>query len=158
MAIARRLQWHLDRHALCYEQVRHPHSTSSLESARAARIPAGRLAKCVLLADERGYLLAVLPASCRIDLDELAGLLHRRLELASETEVGELFADCELGAVPAVGPYGIPTLVDDSLLRLPDVYLEGGDHEALVHLSGSAFRALLARSRHGRFSRPDPPG
>jgi len=57
--------------------------------------------------------------------------------------------------VPAAGSaYGVPTLVEDSLLRLPDVYLEGGDHEELVHVSGMAFRALVAQSLHGRFSRP----
>lgn len=154
MAIARRLKWFLDQHGLAYELVHHAHSASSLESARAARIPAGRLAKCVLLEDERGYLLAVLPASCQLDLTEVEEQLHRKLELASEAELGALFGDCEVGAVPAVGAYGVPTLVDDSLLRLPDVYLEGGDHEELVHLSGTAFRALLAQSAHGRFSRP----
>ena len=65
------------------------------------------------------------------------------------------FRDCELGAVPAAGSaYGIPTLVDDSLLRMPDIYMEGGDHEELVHLSGEAFRGIVSRSLHGRFSRP----
>jgi len=156
MAIAKRLKWYLDQHGLCYELVRHAHSSTSLETAREAHIPSGRLAKCVLLEDERGYLLAILPASCKLDLSEVEGQIHRKLELASEAEVGERFGDCELGAVPPAGAvYGIPTLVEDSLLRMPDVYLEGGDHEELVHISGSAFRALLARSLHGRFSRPN---
>jgi Ala-tRNA(Pro) deacylase len=155
MAIARRLQWYLDQLALSYELVRHAHTETALDSARAAHIPSGKLAKCVLLEDERGYLLAILPASCRLDLDEIEGQVHRKLELASESEVGELFGDCEVGALPATGGvYNVPTLVDDSLLRLPDVYFEGGDHEELVHLSGTAFRALLAQSRHGRICRP----
>jgi Ala-tRNA(Pro) deacylase len=41
---------------------------------------------------------------------------------------------------------------------MPDVYLESGDHEALVHLSGPAFRQLVAQAPHGRFSRPQPTG
>ena len=155
MAIAKRLKWYLDANGLEYEVVHHDHSTTSLESARAAHVPAGKLAKCVLLEDERGYLLAVLPASCHLDFAEIEEQLARRLELASEAELADVFGDCEPGAVPAAGPvYGIPTLVDDSLLRMPDVYLEGGDHEELVHLSGPAFRKLLAESLHGRFSRP----
>jgi len=155
MAIAKRLQWYLQQHGLDYDLVPHAHSSSSLESARAARIPAGKLAKCVLLEDERGYLLAILPASCQLDLDEVEEQLHRSLGLASEAEVGELFGDCEVGAVPAAGPvYGVPTLVEDSLLRMPDVYVEAGDHEELVHLSGPAFRQLVAQSLHGRFSHP----
>lgn len=155
MTIAKRLQWYLEQHGLDYEMVQHARSSTSLESARAARIPAGKLAKCVLLEDERGYLLAVLPASCQVDFDEVEDRVKRALGLASEAEVGELFDDCEVGAVPPAGPvYGVPTLVEDSLLRMPDVYLESGDHEGLVHVSGPAFRQLVAQSLHGRFSHP----
>jgi Ala-tRNA(Pro) deacylase len=155
MTIAKRLQWYLEQHGLDYELVPHAHSSTSLESARAARIPAGKLAKCVLLEDERGYLLAVLPASCQLDLTEVEERVKRTLDLASEAEVGDLFHDCEMGAVPPAGPvYGVPTLVEESLLRMPDLYLEAGDHEELVHLSGPAFRQLVAQSLHGRFSHP----
>lgn len=155
MAISKRLKWYLEQHGLDYELVHHARSRSSLGSARAAGVPPGKLAKCVLLEDERGYLLAVLPASCQLDLSEIEEQLHRKLELASEAELGDVFLDCEIGAVPAAGPvYGVPTLVDDSLLRMPDVYLEGGDHEELVHLNGPVFRELVTASLHGRFSRP----
>jgi len=155
MAIAKRLQWYLEQHGVDYDLVPHAHSSCSLESARAARIPAGRLAKCVLLGDERGYLLAILPASCQLDLAEIEEQLHRSLGIASEAEVGELFRDCEVGAVPVAGPvYGVPSLVEDSLLRMPDVYVEAGDHEELVHLTGPAFRQLVAQAQHGRFSHP----
>jgi len=108
MAIARRLKWYLDSHGLDYELVHHPHSATSLETAEAAALPEGRLAKSVLLEDERGYLLAVLPASCRVELGAIRQQLRRRMELASEAELGDLFRDCELGAVPAAGAaYGI---------------------------------------------------
>lgn len=153
--IATRLKWYLDAHGICYEVVHHAHDDTSLGCARAAHVPCGRVAKCILLEDERGYLLAILPASCRLELPRIRGQLRRQLELASEAELGLLFGDCEIGAVPPFGDaYGIPTLLDDSLLRLPDVYFEAGDHEDFVHLSGSAFGALLARGQHGRFSRP----
>jgi Ala-tRNA(Pro) deacylase len=147
MAIATRLKWVLDTHHICYELVRHAPSASSLESARAARVPGGKMAKGVLLADERGYLLAIVPASCRLDLPLLRRQLGRPLGLASEAELAALFHDCEIGAVPPFGgAYGIPMLIDESLLRLPDVYCEAGDHRDLVHLSGSAFRALLSQA------------
>jgi len=156
MAIAKRLERYLEDHGLGYERVHHARSATSLESARAAHVPAGKLAKCVLLHDDRGYLLAVLPASCHLELSEVVRQTQRRLALATEAELGRVFRDCELGAVPAAGhAYGIPTLVDESLLRMPDVYVESGDHEELLHVSGPAFRELVAASLHGRFSRPD---
>jgi Ala-tRNA(Pro) deacylase len=56
--------------------------------------------------------------------------------------------------VPALGEaYNVPMLVDESLLRLPDVYFEGGDHEDLVHVAGDDFRALMRHARHGMIRR-----
>jgi Ala-tRNA(Pro) deacylase len=34
----------------------------------------------------------------------------------------------------------------------PEVYLEGGDHETLVHMSHAQFASLTATARHGSFS------
>ena len=155
MSIARRLKWYLDAHGVEYELLHHAHTNTNLESARAAHVPDGKVAKCVLLEDERGYLLAIVPASCRVVLSEIRTQLHRDLELATEPELEELFGDCERGAVPPIGEaYGIRTVIDDSLLRLPDLYFEAGDHEDLVHVTGEAFRALQVGALHGRFSRP----
>lgn len=156
MPIASRLKWYLDSRSLDYELVHHSHTKTSRDSAAAAHLRSGRVAKGVLLEDERGYLLAILPASCRLSLQAIEDQLHRRLELASERELGDLFPDCEVGAVPPAGEvYNLPMLVDDSLLKLPDLYLEAGDHEDLVHLSGESFRSLLSESPHAHFARPN---
>jgi Ala-tRNA(Pro) deacylase len=78
--------------------------------------------------------------------------LDRDLELATEEEVGAIFPDCEIGAVPPVGKaYGVETLLDDSFNSLADVYFEAGDHEHLVYTSGDSFRKLFGGSRHGYY-------
>jgi Ala-tRNA(Pro) deacylase len=152
--IARRLRWFLDQSGLPYEVLPHPHSHSSAETAREAHVPAEKLVKPVLLEDERGYLMAVVPASSRVDLHSLRTQTHRDLELASEHEIEELFADCETGAMPPVGaPYRIPTVYEDSLSGLRDVYFEAGDHEDVVHMQAADFLTLLDGSLHGHFSR-----
>ncbi len=145
MAIAQRLKWYLDHHGVAYEVIPHPRSESSLETARAAHVDEGHLVKCVLLEDERGYLLAVLPALRRVSLEDVREHFGRPLELATEAELGDIFDDCQVGAVPPVGrAYGIPTVIDESLLRLEDVYFEAGEHEDLVHLAGAEFARLMA--------------
>jgi Ala-tRNA(Pro) deacylase len=65
------------------------------------------------------------------------------------------FTDCDPGAVPPFGmAYGVETAVDDELLaRNPDVYVESGDHEQLLHMSRGQFTELMAASAHGHFSR-----
>jgi Ala-tRNA(Pro) deacylase len=154
MPIARRLKWYLDSHHVDYEVISHIHTSSMSESARAAHIPAGRVAKCVLLEDERGYVMAIVPASCVVNLHTVEDELGRHLDLASESEIGDLFVGCEAGAMPPVGAaFNIPTAIDNALLRLPDVYFEEGDHEGMVHVSGEVFRALFSGSRAGRFGR-----
>jgi Ala-tRNA(Pro) deacylase len=153
MAIARRLQWYLDAKGVRYDVLPHPHSSSSLETARQAHVPPDNLAKAVLLEDERGYVMAIVPASHRIDLARLNQQLHRELELAREREIVELFHDCDRGALPALGsPYRVPTVYDDALESAPEVYFEAGDHEDVVHLQGGDFLRLLEGSLHGRFS------
>jgi len=154
MTISARLKWYLDSHGVKYELVPHSHTGTSLGAAQAAHVPGERLAKSVLLEDERGYLMAVLPASRRISLRDLEEQLERHLELASEAELSQLFLDCDIGALPPVGAaFGIPTVVDDSLMNAPDVWFEAGDHEDLVHMRGIEFLSLLTGARHGRFSR-----
>jgi Ala-tRNA(Pro) deacylase len=156
MAIATRLKWYLDANGVEYEIIPHPHTSSSHETAAAAQVPEDQLAKSVVLEDAEGYVLAVLPASCRVSIGELREQLDRSVELASEGEISELFEDCDTGAIPPVGAaYGIPSVVDDALLEASEIYFEAGDHEDLVHMRGEEFLGLFSGSRHGRFSRPD---
>jgi Ala-tRNA(Pro) deacylase len=75
------------------------------------------------------------------------------VDLAGEEQVETLFPDCEPGSVPALGAaYGLDVVVDDSLARQQDLYLEGGDHAHLVHVSGIDFRKLTEGAQHGRFT------
>ena len=154
MAIAKRVQWYLDTHTAQYDLIPHAHSASSAETARLAGVPTDKLAKCILVEDERGYLMTVLPASRRIDLRRLRDFCSRTFELASENELGEIFHDCERGAVPPVAnAYGIPVMLDDSLLGLDEIYFEAGDHEGVIHMSGEQFIDLMTDCRHGMISR-----
>ncbi len=154
MSIAVTVLDYLDDHDVNYDVVTHTHTATSSESAQASHIPGRQLAKSVLLEDDGGYLMVVLPSDRKVNLGELHRVVRRNLGLATETELGGLFLDCEVGALPAVGPaYGIETIVDDAIAEQPDVYFEAGDHEQLIHVSAEDFNALLGESvRHGRFS------
>lgn len=154
MTMASRVVRYLREQDADYEVLSHPLSFTSMETAQFAHIPGARIAKSVLLEDERGYLLAVLPASNRVDLGELHRQTNRKLELASEFELEALFEDCEPGAVPPLGTvYNMDAIVDDSLAEQSDVYFEAGDHEKLIHVSGETFESLMGDVQHSHFSR-----
>jgi Ala-tRNA(Pro) deacylase len=154
MAIATTVSNCLAEHDVPYDVLTHPHTHSSGESAEAAHVPGTRLAKSVILEDDQGYLMVVVPSNRQVNLGELHRQLNRNLGLATESELGSLFRDCEIGALPAVGPaYGLETLVDDALAEQSDIYFEAGDHEQLIHVSAETFQILLGEQiRHGHFS------
>lgn len=155
MTMAPTLQSWLHDHHLRYDIVEHPPTGSALGTALVCGIPSQRVAKAVLLRDGADYMLAVLPASSRIDLTDLAAMVEGRPHLATEPEIGRLFADCASGAVPAAGEcYGIDVLVDESIEAQPEVYFEGGDHATLVHMNHASFAAMMSSAEHGRFSTP----
>jgi len=154
MSIASTVSDYLAEHDVAYDVLTHPHTASSGETAEASHVPGNRLAKSVILGDEQGYLMVVLPSNRQVNLGELHRQLNRNLGLATESELGSLFADCETGALPAMGPaYGLETVVDDLLAEQPDIYFEAGDHEQLIHVSAETFQMLLGdRIQRGQFS------
>jgi Ala-tRNA(Pro) deacylase len=97
--------------------------------------------------------MAVLPADRQIKLGQLSHLLSRpHLHLADEERVAAIFADCEPGAVPALGmAWGLETIVEEELDDCGVVYIEAGDHEHLVCISHEHFERLMQPARHGRF-------
>ena len=155
MALALTLQKYLEEHGIDYDVVSHPPTQYSSATAYVSDISAHCLAKGVVIKGKDGYVVAVIPASRRLDcqfLDEALGDHH---ELASEDELRSLFPDCELGAVPVLAlPYGLRVLVDESLEKQADVYFEGGDHATLVHVGNITFHALMEAALHGRISAP----
>jgi Ala-tRNA(Pro) deacylase len=153
MSIAPTLRTYLASKHIDYDLVEHRATDSSERTAAECRIPADRLAKGVVLRTSEGYMLAVLPASCRLRHEDLKGAFGRDCTLASEHELDQLFPDCAHGAVPPFGEsYGLDVLVDDRLTEQPDVYLESGDHATLVHMSQAQFVKLMANARHGSFA------
>jgi len=156
MTIAATVQRYLADCDIDYEVVEHARTMSSSRTAEVGHVSGDRLAKAVVLKSEGGFTMAVLPASCHLRLGEIQDYLDRLVGLATEKEVGQLFDDCELGAIPPFGkPYGMDMIVDDSLNEQPDVYFEAGDHMSLIHVNAMAFQRLTADARHGRFSRHD---
>lgn len=154
MAISSTLQEFLEARDVTYRVVAHPHTDSASRTAEAAHVPGDELAKAVLVEDVGHYMLAVLPASRRLQFGKLHHMLGEHVGLATEEEVRSVFPDCERGAVPALGAaYGLETLLEDSLAAQDEVYVEGGDHRSLIRLRGSDFRDLLGDCRHGDFSR-----
>jgi Ala-tRNA(Pro) deacylase len=153
MGIAITLQRYLDGQNVAYDCVEHRRTSSAAQSAEICHVSTARLAKAVVLKRREGYILAIVPASRRVALDEVGSWLRQTIGLATEAEIASLFPDCEPGAVPPIAAaYGVRALVDESLEGQGDIYFEGGDHRTLVHVSGEHFHMIMEKVPHGRIS------
>jgi Ala-tRNA(Pro) deacylase len=153
--ISSRLSRYFDQLGLQYEITEHRLSRSSAQTARVAHVPPRLVAKSVILEDDGGFVMAVIPADRYVMVGRLASLLGRHaLHLSDENRIAAVFGDCDRGAVPPVGmAWGIETVVDDDLVGHEVVYLEGGDHRRLLRMPGEQFAVLMRAARRGRFSK-----
>jgi len=145
--------------ALAFEEIdfqilRHTTVAAVTEAETETGIAPERVAKAVLLKDPHGYVLTVIPATHELDLEVLRVELHRRLSVAGDEDLDELFCDCAVGSVPPIGPwYRVPTVVEVSLKTQPDIFFEAGDPQSLVHVTETSFERLLDGAEYFSFSR-----
>jgi Ala-tRNA(Pro) deacylase len=124
----------LERHGVPYEVVEHERTQTAAAEARAAGVPAADAAKTVVLRDDQGLRLAVIPASERLDMQKLRqALAAKGLRLVTEQEMADEFDQFEVGAVPPFGSmFDALELVDERLLEHDRILCSGGDHEHAV--------------------------
>jgi Ala-tRNA(Pro) deacylase len=152
MTISATVKDFLEAKQINYQLIDHPKTFTSADTAAAAHISNDHVAKGVLLNDDQGFLLAVVPADHWLDFDRLRSELGRELHLATEDDVETVFMDCDPGAVPPFGEaYGLESVLDEALSSLAKVYVEAGDHEQLLELTNEQFLSLMKGVRHGHF-------
>ena len=159
MAIAKTLINYLKERGIDFEEVEHDHTSTAEASAHAAHVPAHQVAKAVVLRDGDGYVVSVLPANHSLEIGWVNNELGRNLEMACEDEFKNLFGDCEVGAVPALGEaYGLKVIWDDELAYTQDIYIEAGDHEHLIWLERRDFKKLMSGLPHTIISKDEEVG
>ena len=154
MTIPNTIHGYLNRAGVPYDIIMHGKTGCALQNANAAHIPCDKLAKGVVLRSAGGYILATIPASRQVRLNEVGSFLHHPVCLATEMEIRDLFDDCSPGAIPALGDaYHIFNIIDNRLEGLGDIFFEGGDHYSLIHIKGKDFDALTDDDLHADISR-----
>jgi Ala-tRNA(Pro) deacylase len=64
--------------------------------------------------------------------------------MATERELTSLFPDCELGAMPPIGPvYGLPVYLDSILAGQDTIAFNAGSHREVMHMTTAEFRRLV---------------
>ena len=154
MAINERLIRELERRRLPFEVLPHREFFTATQVAQSTHVPGRLFAKPVLIHDpEGGYSMVVVTAHEHVDLGAFQRFTgHTPGRIASETEVAQMFPDCEVGAMPPVGHlYGLATYLDDAFREQPEIYFQAGNHHEVVRMAFSDF-AIMARPLTGEFT------
>lgn len=153
MSLSPAVQKYLNEKHVPYEVLGHPRSSTSLQAAHSAHVTPAQLAKAVVVRCHDDVIMCVLPASHQLMLNWVDRDYKGHYQLVNETDLGEMFPDCETGAIPPLGQaYGMKVVWDNSLRHVDDIYLEAGDHRHLIHIGPNDFMSLMAQADHATIS------
>ena len=125
-------------------------STSSRAHAAESTFPG---VKTILLAHEKGFVLAIVEGIKKVDTQAVARILETsNVRLATPQEV-ENVTGYEVGGVPPISVYGTPTLIDEHVMRHAWVLAGGGDKFSLVKIQTRDIVEHAYESRVEKISR-----
>jgi Ala-tRNA(Pro) deacylase len=138
---------------VAFDYLPHPPAFTAQQLAKYLHVPGNQVAKCVLVHGAGSYCVAVLPATCHVDLDRLGGALHTPVRIAEDREIATVFRDCEWGVVPAFGgAYGLLTLLEATISADDALVMGANNHLEAIRLRCSDFERL-ERPRRLLFAR-----
>src|SRR2546428_128177 len=136
MATATWVRDELEEHGIAYEELHHPEAYTAQTVAQREHISGHRVAKVVCVIMDGRPVELVLPASRRVNLDQVRRVLGARdIRLATEDELHRFFTDCETGAIPALRHWqGIEVVMDGHLRVDGNILIQGGTHRDAVRM------------------------
>jgi len=151
----KKLKEFLDSQKVKYVMLNHSAAYTAQEIAASAHVRGKEMAKTVMVTLDGKMAMAVLPASRKVSFEllrEAAGA--KNVQLASEQAFRDMFAGCEVGAMPPFGNlYGLDVYVSPLLAEDEDIAFNAGSHTELVRLAYKDFERLvkpkLARIAYG---------
>jgi Ala-tRNA(Pro) deacylase len=153
MSMSLRIRDYLDSNKVSYQPLAHPQAFEASNVAHTLHVSEAQFAKAVILEADGHRVMAVLPASQRLNIHQLKEALGvKHLEMASESELTTLCADCDMGAFPPFGQlYGMEVWVDRNLARSEEIVFNAGTHTDALRMKYSDY-ARLASPHSAKFA------
>jgi Ala-tRNA(Pro) deacylase len=135
----------LEKRGVAYEELHHPVAFTAQEVAQSEHVSGENLAKVVVVLADGQPVELILPASRRVVLDRVRGLLGaNNVRLASEAEMDKIFTDCETGAIAPLRRWkDVTVLMDASMSNSRDLVFQAGTHEDAIRLKFNDWLALV---------------
>ena len=149
------LKEYLDKNKIKYVAIKHSLAFTAQEIAASAHIKGTEMAKTVLIKIDGKMAMFVLPASYKVNFDQLQETLGTtNIRLANEVEFKDKFSDCDVGAMPPFGNlYGLDVYAADILAKDEQIAFNACSHTELIQLAYKDFEKLV-KPRLIKFSYP----
>lgn len=149
-----RLEQLLRSEKVSYSRSHHPEAYTAQEVAAMAHVPGREMVKAVIVKAGADYVMTVLPATHRIDVENLSQVLNSPIRLATEGEMQEILGDITVGAEPPIGSlFGLPTYVDKSVTRDDYIVMQAGTHTDTIRMSYKDYERV-AKPTVAEFAEP----
>ena len=127
---------------------RQVHTAESFDATvTEAELSLSNVIKPVMLKSGSAYLMAVVRADQTVNMETLNTLFKRDFTLCNESELLELFPNCDQQALPPLAePYGLRSIVDKSISEMSNLYFMTGTAGLLISTSGAEFVGKLHQS------------
>lgn len=135
----------LNDSSVSYDVMEHVPAFTAQQIASVEHEPGKFVAKPVIVKADGKRIMCVLAACYKIDLGALKEQLGaKKVELADEREIEEIFDDCELGAEPPFGNlYDMPVIMDKALTKDDHIIFQAGTHDHAIKLRMDDYRRLV---------------
>jgi Ala-tRNA(Pro) deacylase len=145
MPIPAQISRFLDDQHIEYQSYRHSPAYTAQGLAQMQHVSGKKVAKVVMVKADNDLIMAVVPASHRVDLERLGIVLNTdRIRLATEEEFKDIFPDCEIGAMPPLGNiYHIEVWIDEKLKTQPYISFNAGTHADTIQMTFVDFERLV---------------
>ena len=144
MLMPERLESHLAQNHIAFSLISHRPTPTAQVAASSMHLPGKTVAKSVALCAGEKVLLAILPASYRINFEKLSAIVGERVQLLEQEKCNEEFPDCETGAIPPFGElYGVPVILDVALAEDPEIVFSAGTLCESVRMGNADFVRLV---------------
>jgi len=138
-----------------YSVMPHRLAFAAQEEAAATHVPGREWAKVVICFIDGEPVEAVVPAPAIVNLERLLDLAGgNAIRLANEDDLQRLFPDCEIGAMPPLGPlYRQTVFVDAALAAEPEIVFNAGTHRDAIAMRWNDF-VKMVNPMVGKFAEP----
>lgn len=143
MAVPKKVTNYLDKAKVKYDVVKHKTVYTTFDLANTLKEKAGSIAKTLLVKADKKYLLVVLPAHYRVDMDKLKKLVKAKtVELAKEMHMQKLLKIKPGSLTPFGRLHRLEVLLDRALVRAGKVLVGAGSFTEHLRMKAADLHKL----------------